>query len=89
MGSTIRLDHIETEKGTPFPIQLVVCLCFSSSVGTQIDSKLKITRLLKSLLSSETGRLNPSFFQTRFREAYRRYLGKCVSLDPYISADVC
>ena len=89
MGSSIRFDDIETEMGTCFPIQVVVCVSFSSSVGTQIDSKSKIARFLKSFLSSETGRLNPSSFQTRFREAHIRSLGKYVSHDPYISEDVC
>ena len=65
MGSSIRFDDIKTEIGTCFPIQVVVCLSFNSSVGTQIDSKSKIVRLLKSLLSSETGRLNPSRFSNK------------------------
>ena len=60
MGSSIRFDDIETEIGKCFPFQVVVGVSFSSSVGTQIDSKLKISRLLKSLFSSQTGRLNPS-----------------------------
>ena len=51
---------IETKIG--FPIQVVVCVSFSSSVGKQIDSKSKNARLLKSLFSSETGWLNPSSF---------------------------
>ena len=65
MGSSIRFDDIETKMGTCFPIQVVVCVSFSSSVGTQINSKSKIARLLKILLSSETGRLNPSSFSNK------------------------
>ena len=49
-----------------FPIQVVVRVSFSSSVGTQIDSKNQ-----KSLLSSETGRLNTSSFLDKFsRSSY-------------------
>ena len=51
-----------------------------SSVGAQIDSKLKNARFLKSLISSETEKLNASVFVTRFRSAQTRSLGKCVSL---------
>ena len=69
MGSSIRFDDIETEIGTCFPIQVVVCVSFNSSVGTQIDSKSKIARLLKSLLSSETGRLNPSSFSNKVSQS--------------------
>ena len=64
-GSTIKIDDTETEIGTRFPIKVVVCVSFSSSVGTKIDSKSKTARLLKSLLSSETGRLNPSSFSNK------------------------
>ena len=61
MGSPIRFDDIETEIGKRFPIQVVVCVSFSFSVETQMDSKSNIARLFKkSLFSSETGRLNPS-----------------------------
>ena len=41
MFSSIRFDDKETEMGTCFLIQVVVCVTFSSSVGTQIDSKSK------------------------------------------------
>ena len=86
MGSSIKFKDIETEIGKCFPIQLVVCVSFSSSVGTQIDSKSKIARFLKSSLSSETGRFDPSSF---WNEAHTRSLGKYFSLDPCISEDVC
>ena len=85
MISSNRFDDKETEMGTCFPIQVEVCVTFSSSVGTQMDSKSKNARLLKSLLSSETGRL----ISTRFLEAHIRSLGKDDSLDPCISEDVC
>ena len=85
MDSSIRFDDIETKIGTCFPIQVVVFVSFNSSVGTQIVSKSKIARLLKSLLSSETGRLNPS----SFLEAHTRSLGKYVSLVPCISEVDC
>ena len=65
MGQSIRFDDIKTEIGTCFLIQVVVCVSFSSSVGTQIDSKSKNARLLKSLLSSEFGRLNPFSFSNK------------------------
>ena len=41
------------------------CVSFNSSVGTQIESKSKIAKFLKSLLSSENGRLNPSSFSNK------------------------
>ena len=75
MRSSIRFDDIETEMGTCFPIQLVVCVSFSSSVGTQIDSKSKIARFLKSFLSSETGRLNPSSFSNRVLRSSYTFFG--------------
>ena len=87
MGSSIRFDDIETETGTCFPIQVLICVSFNSSVGTQNASKSKIARLRKSLLSSETVRLNPSSFQIKFREVHTFFLGKNVSLGPYISGD--
>ena len=89
MGSSIRFYDMETEIGTCFPIQVVVCVPLTSSVGTQNNSKSKIAKLLRSLLSSETGRLNPSSFQARFLEAHTCSLGKYVSLVPCISEDVC
>ena len=37
---------------TCFPIQVVVSVALTSSVGTQIDSKSKIATLLNNLCSS-------------------------------------
>ena len=48
--------------GTCFPIQVVVWIAFSSSDETHIESKLKMSRLLNSVLSFETGILKPSKF---------------------------
>ena len=69
MGSSIRFDDTETEIRTCFPIQVVICVSFSSSVGTQIDLSSKIAGLLKSMLSSETGILNPSSFSNKFSQS--------------------
>ena len=41
MGSSIKIDDLEIEVGTCFPIQVVVCISFSSSVETQFDSRSK------------------------------------------------
>ena len=89
MGSSTRFDDIETEIGACFPIQVAVCVAFSSSVGTPIDLKSKVARLLKSWLSSETGTLNPSTFPTRFCGVHTRFLGIDFSVDPCISENVC
>ena len=65
MGSSTRFDDIETKIVIFFLIQVVVRVSFNSSVGTQIDSKQK------SLLSSETGRLNTSSILDKFsRSSY-------------------
>ena len=48
--------------GTYFQIQVVVRVAFSSSDGTQIDSILKMARLLNSLLSFEIGIMKSSNF---------------------------
>ena len=39
MVSCIKLEQIDTEFGSCFPIQVVVLVSFSSLDGTQIDSK--------------------------------------------------
>ena len=75
MSSSTRFDVIETEIGTCFPIQIVVCVSFSYSVGTQNDSILKTARLLKSLLSSKTGRLNPSSFSNNVLRSSYTFFG--------------
>ena len=75
MGSSIRFEDIETKTGTCFPIQVVNYNSFSSSVGTQIDSKSKIARLLKSSLSSETGRLNHFSFSNKVSRSSYTFFG--------------
>ena len=42
MGLSSKFDEIDTDMGSCFPIQVIVSVGFSSSDGTQIDSKSKI-----------------------------------------------
>ena len=62
-----------------------VWVAFSSSDGTHIDSKSKMARLLKSVLSFETRILKPSNFSNAFLEVYIHSLDKCVALYLYKS----
>ena len=49
IGSSCKIDDIETEKGTCFPIEVVVLVAFNSSLETQTDSKSRIATLLNNL----------------------------------------
>ena len=52
IGLSIRIDDLETEIGTCFLIQFVVCVDFSSCVGTQTHAKFNFCfRLLKNFLA--------------------------------------
>ena len=51
-GSSIKLEEIETDIGSCFPIQVVLFVSFSSSGGAQIDSKSRIAKFLSSFRSS-------------------------------------
>ena len=55
IGSLIRFDDFDTETETCFPISVIVWVAFSSSVGTHINSKLKMAMLLNSGLSFKLG----------------------------------
>ena len=49
MGLSSKLDGIDTDMGSCFPIQVIVSVGFSSSDGTQIDSKSKIATFLNKV----------------------------------------
>ena len=50
MDSSNKLDEMDTDIGSCFPIQVIVSVGFSSSDGTQIDSKSKLVIFLRSVL---------------------------------------
>ena len=60
-------------------IQVVVCVSFTSSVWTQIDSNLKIAKLLKSLFTSKARRLNPSSFPNKITGSSYLFFGQTSS----------
>ena len=60
MGLSRTLDEIDTDMGSCFPIQVIVSVGFSSSDGTQIDSKSKIATFLNKVCSFVYSILNPS-----------------------------
>ena len=62
MGLSSKLDEIDTDMGSCFPIQVIVLVGFSSSDGTQIDSKSKIATFLNKVCSFAHSILNPSSF---------------------------
>ena len=49
MGLSSKLDEIDTDMGSCFPIQVIVSVGFSFSDGTQIDSKSKIATFLNKV----------------------------------------
>ena len=51
IGSSTRFEEMDTNIGTCLPIQIVVFVSLKVSFGTQIDSKSKIAKLLKSFCS--------------------------------------
>ena len=62
MGLSSKLDKIDTDMGSCFPIQVIVLVGFSSSDGTQIDSKSKIATFLNKVCSFVYSILNPFSF---------------------------
>ena len=62
MGFSSKLDEIDTDMGSCFPIQFIVSVGFSSSDGTQIYSKSKIATFLNKVCSFVYSKLNPSSF---------------------------
>ena len=62
VGSRIKFDERETDKGTCFPMHVAVWLSLYESSLTQLDSNSNITKLLNSFCSFLYGMLNASNF---------------------------
>ena len=55
-----KLDEIDTNMGSCFPIQVIVSVGFSSSAGKQIVSKTKMAIFLNKVCSLVYSIMNPS-----------------------------
>ena len=62
MGLSSKLDGIDTDMGSCFPIQFIVSVGLKSSDGTQIESESKIATFLNKFCSLVYSILNPSSF---------------------------
>ena len=62
MSFSSKMDEIDTDIGSCFPIQLTVSGGCISSDGTQVDSESKMATLLNMVCSLEYSILNPSSF---------------------------
>ena len=60
MGLSSELDEVDINMESCFPIQFIVSVGFSSSDGTQTDSKSKNATLLNKVFSLVYSILNPS-----------------------------
>ena len=60
MGFSSKLDEIDTDMGSCFPMQVIVSVGFNSSDGTQIDSKTKMATFLNKVCSLVYSIMNPS-----------------------------
>ena len=79
MGSGIKIDEIETDMGTCFPIQIVVSVCLYEFASlTQMDSKPNIAKFLNSFCSFLYGMLNAFNFPKAFLSVRNHSLGKYV-----------
>ena len=61
-GLSSKLHEIDTHTGSCFPVQMIVSVGFSSSDGTQIDSKLKIATIVNKFCSLVYSISNSSSF---------------------------
>ena len=73
MGLSCKMDQIDTDMGSCFPNQVFVSCGFSSSDGTQIDSKSKIATFLKLRLIFVA--LNIEFFKRKPHIEFERFWG--------------
>ena len=64
MGLLNNLDEIDTYMGSCFTIQFIISVGFSSSEGTQIDSKSQLTTFLNIVCYLVYSILNSSSFPT-------------------------
>ena len=81
VGLSSKLDEIDTNMGSCFPIHVVVSVGFSSSDGRQNYSKSKMATLLKKACSLLHSILKP-FFQTTFLVESIHSWGKCFWFGP-------
>ena len=75
MGLSSKLDEIDTDMGSCFPIQVIASVGFNFSDGTQIETKSKMATFLNKVCSIVYSILNPSSFQTTSLVEYKHFFG--------------
>ena len=76
MGLSGKLDEIDTDMSSIFPIQVIVCVGFSFWEGTQIDLRPKMETFLNKFCSFVYSIVNRSSFSNNvFRRASIIFFG--------------